>query len=70
MKNLEDFKNFFAKYSGAIIGGIITIILLCTGLFKLLLILGIVILGVFIGNYIQVNKEDVKEKLKRFIDKF
>ncbi|MGN1298392.1 MAG: DUF2273 domain-containing protein [Candidatus Scatovivens sp.] len=70
MKNFDDFKNFIFKYKGAIIGGIIAIILLCTGLFKALLIFAIIVVGIIIGNYVQNNKELVKEKLKGFIDKF
>ena len=30
----------------------------------------IVLAGVFLGNYVQKNKSNVKEKLKQFIDKF
>lgn len=70
MKSFNDFKEWVIKYCGAIIGGLVAIVLLCTGLFKLLLILAIVVLGVLCGNYIQKNKEAVKEKLKKFIDKF
>ena len=29
----------------------------------------LVFIGIYVGNYIQLNKEDVKEKLKRWIDK-
>jgi len=30
----------------------------------------VIVVGVFFGNYIQKNKEDVKDNLKNFIDKF
>lgn len=70
MKSFEEVKNFIFKYKGAIIGGIIAIIFICTGLFKLCLVLAIIAIGILIGNYIQNNKELVKEKLKKFIDKF
>ena len=49
---------------------IIAVILLFTGLFELLLTLALIICGIFIGNYVQENKDSVKEKLKSFIDKF
>ena len=66
---MEDFKKFLTKYWGAIVGGIIAIILACTGLYKLILVVVLVVLGVWAGNYYQHNKDNVKEKLKKFIDK-
>ncbi len=66
---MEDFKKFLTKYWGAIVGGIIAIILACTGLYKLILVVVLVVLGIWAGNYYQHNKEDVKGKLKKFIDK-
>lgn len=70
MRNFDDFKEFVIKYKGAILGGIIAILLICTGLFKALLVLAIVVLGILVGNYVQNNKELVKEKIKQFVDKF
>ncbi len=66
---MKDFKSFIYEYRGAIIGGIIAIIVLCTGLLRL--VLGILILacGVFIGNYIQQNKYEVKQKLLDLINR-
>lgn len=58
------------KYGGAILGGIIAIILCFTRLYRLLIALLVIIGGVFLGNYIQKNKDDVKIKLKELIDKF
>ncbi len=66
---MEDFMNFWNKYKGAIIGTIIAILILITRLHDLILAIVILILGAFIGNYVQLNKDDVKEKLKKFIDK-
>lgn len=66
----NNIKEFLLSYKGAIIGGAIAILLVCTGLFKLLFILAIIAAGVFVGNYVQNNKDLVKEKLKEFIDKF
>lgn len=68
--NNNNIKEFFVKYAGAILGGIIAIILVCTGLFKLVAGLLIIVAGIFVGNYIQNNKEYVKEKLKELIDRF
>ena len=41
-----------------------------TELAETLMALAIVIVAVCLGNYVQKNKEEVKEKLKEFIDKF
>ncbi len=64
--NLKDFWN---QYKGAIIGVIIAILILITRLHDLILAIVVLVLGAFIGNYVQQNKEDVKAKLKNFIDK-
>ena len=61
---------FVAKYGGGIIGGLIALILCFTELYKILVSIVIILSGVFIGNYVQKNKSNVKEKLKQFIDRF
>ena len=66
---MEDFKKFLSKYCGAIIGIIIAIVILATRLYDLIIGIVVIALGAFIGNYIQQNKEDVKTKLKGWIDK-
>ncbi len=66
---MDGFKNFMTQYSGAIIGGVIAILDLLTGLHKLFIAIVVIFIGIFIGNYIQRNKVDVKEKLKNFIDR-
>lgn len=62
-------KEFWNNYKGAIIGIIIAILILVTRLHDLILAVVVLVLGAFIGNYVQQNKEDVKMKLKSFIDK-
>lgn len=62
-------KEFWNNYKGAIIGIIIAILILITRLHDLILAIVVLVLGAFIGNYVQQNKEDVKTKLKAFIDK-
>ena len=62
---MQEIKDFLIKYRGAIIGAIIAVLILCTGFYKLI----IIGMGIYVGNYIQINKNDVKEKLKKFIDK-
>ena len=66
---MNNFKDFWNQYKGAIIGVILAILILITGLDKLILAIVVLFLGAFIGNYVQRNKEDVKVKLKKFIDK-
>ena len=61
---------FIYNYGGATIGGVIALLLCITGIYKLLFCVIVILVGMFIGNYIQKNKIDVKEKLKNFIDKF
>ena len=70
MNGFDDFKNFCIKYKGAVLGALIAIILVCTGILDIIIALGIIVLGMILGNYVQRNKEIVKEKLKNFIDKF
>lgn len=66
---MEDFKKFITQYRGAIIGIIIAIIILATRLYALIVGVLLLLAGAFIGNYVQQNKDDVKTKLKKFIDK-
>lgn len=66
---MDGFKNFISEFSGAIIGGIIAIIILCTHLYDLIVGIILIAIGIFIGNYVQRNKYEVKEKLKKFIDR-
>ena len=66
---MEKIKNFWNEYNGAIIGAVIAIVILCTKLYKLIIGLLLIIAGIYIGNYIQKNKYEVKEKLKSFIDR-
>lgn len=66
---MEDLKKFFIQYGGAIIGGIIALILSCTGLYKIVIALVLIGIGAYIGNYIQHNKQEAKDKAKDFIDK-
>lgn len=70
-ENDEKKLNLFIKqYGGAVIGGLVALILCFTELYKVLIYIVIVLAGAFLGNYVQKNKPHVKEKLKSFIDKF
>lgn len=66
---MDSFKDFVTKYRGAIIGVIIAILILCTKIYELILAVVLLFIGAIVGNYIQQNKYDVKEKLKNFIDR-
>lgn len=69
MIKMEGFKSFWNQYKGAIIGVIIAILVLVTRLHDLILAIVVIALGAIAGNYVQQNKEDVKAKLKKFIDR-
>ena len=66
---MNGFKDFWEHYKGAIIGIVIAVLILITRLQDLIIALVVIVLGAIIGNYVQQNKEDVKTKLKNFIDK-
>ena len=66
---MDEIKNFFKNYGGAIIGAIGAIILLCTRLYDLIIWILLIGVGIYVGNYVQHNKQTVKEKLKKFIDR-
>ena len=66
---MNGFKEFWNNYKGAIIGVVIAALILITRLQDLIIALVVFVLGALIGNYIQQNKDDVKLKLKNFIDK-
>ena len=66
---MEEIKNFLRKYKGAIIGGIVAVLILCTGFYKLMIAIILIGMGIYFGNYIQQNKDEVKDRIKSFIDK-
>jgi len=66
---MDGFKKFITEYKGAIIGAIVATLILLTNLYKLIIAIILICIGMFVGNYVQRNKYDVKEKLKNIIDK-
>ena len=66
---MNEVKEFLMKFRGAIIGAILAILILCTGFYKLIVGIILVCIGIYVGNYVQINKSVVKEKIKNFIDK-
>jgi uncharacterized membrane protein len=66
---MNDNNNFFMKNLGALIGIAIGLILACTKLYRVVIVIMAVLGGAYIGKYIQYNKEEAKDKMKKFIDK-
>ena len=66
---MEGFKGFWDNYKGAIIGVIIAILVLATRLYDLIIAIVVICLWAVAGNYVQQNKEEVKDRVKKFIDK-
>ena len=66
---MDDFKTFITKYAGAIVGGLVAIILICTDLYMFIIWVVVIVVCGYFGYYIQCNEESVKDKLKNFIDR-
>ena len=67
---MGNYKDFWNNYKGAIIGIIIAIVIIATKFYELIMGLILIILGAIAGNYVQQNKQIVKDRLKNFIDRF
>ncbi len=70
---MDNFKIFCDKYGGAILGFVVglvlAILLFCTNLYKFVIAIALIIVCIYLGNYFQRNKETVKEKLRKLIDR-
>lgn len=66
---MEELKKIIANCWGAILGGIVALIIACTGMYRFIIGIVLVGMGAWAGNYFQHNKDKVKEKLKNIIDK-
>ncbi|MBR3672990.1 MAG: DUF2273 domain-containing protein [Clostridia bacterium] len=66
---MNENNSFLVKNLGAIIGIIIGLILACTRLYRVVIVIMAVAGGAYLGKYIQYNKEEAKDKMKKFIDK-
>ena len=67
---MEGIKEFWDRYKGAILGIIVAILIIATRLYELIICVILIVLGAIVGNYIQQNKQIVKDRLKNFIDRF
>lgn len=66
---MDDFKKFMSQYGGMIIGIIVAIVLLLTKFYELIIAIILIAVCGYMGFYIQHNKDNVKDKLKNFIDR-
>ncbi len=66
---MEKFLQFLSDYKYPIIGFVIALIFIMTDLYNLIVPIILLIAGVYFGFYFQKNKEQFKEKVKKFIDK-
>lgn len=62
---MENFKN----YIGVIIGLIVGIVLVTCRVLDVVIAILTIVGCAWLGNYVQKNKETLKENLKKFIDK-
>ena len=58
---MEKLQNFWNNYKGAIIGVIIALLVIFTRLYALIIGIILIVICAFIGNYVQQNKEFVKD---------
>ena len=66
---MDDFKTFMSQYGGMIIGIIVAIVLLLTRFYELIIAIILIVVCGYAGFYIQHNKDNVKDRLKNFIDR-
>ena len=66
---MDDFKKFMSQYGGMIIGIIVAIVLLPTRFYELIIAIILIVVCGYAGFYIQHNKDNVKDRLKNFIDR-
>ena len=66
---MDDFKKFMSNYGGMIIGIIVAVLLLLTKFYELIIAIILIVVCGYAGFYIQHNKDFVKDRLKKFIDR-
>lgn len=66
---MEKFLQFIVDNKYPIIGLIVAIIVIATGLYEWIVPILLIVLGIYGGWYFQRNKDEVKDKIKNFIDK-
>ena len=70
---MDNFASFWNKYKGAIIGlvvgVILSVLLVYTNFYKVIIAIMLILGCMWFGNYFQLNKENVKDKIKNIIDR-
>ena len=66
---MDDFKSFMAQYGGMIVGILIAIVLLLTKFYMLIIAIILIAVCGYAGFYFQHNKDKVKKKLRKIMDK-
>lgn len=59
---MEKFLQFIMDNKYPIIGAIIAVIIIATGLYHLIIPIALIVFGIYAGMYFQKNKDTVKEK--------
>ena len=67
---MDKFLEFLSNYRYPIIGFLLAIIIVFTGLYKLIIPVAVIAIGIYGGLYFQKNRDEVKDKIKNLIDKF
>ena len=67
---MEKFKDFIIEYRGAIIGGLIAIVALALRIHEFLIGCLVIAAGILAGNYVQRNKEAVKQRIRDLVDRW
>ena len=67
---MERLKDFIIEYRGAIIGGIIAIVALALRIHEFLIGCLVIAAGILAGNYVQRNKEAVKQRIRDIVDRW
>ena len=66
---MEKFLQFVMNNKYPIIGCLIAVIIIATGIYKLIIPIALIVFGIYAGIYFQINKEEVKEKIKNLINR-
>lgn len=66
---MEKFLQFISDYRYPIIGVIVAIILIVSGIYNYIIPVALIFGGIYFGLYFQKNKDELKEKIKDFVDK-
>lgn len=66
---MEKFLQFIMDNRYPLIGLLVALLVIITGLYKLIIPIAVIVAGIYCGFYFQKNKDSVKEKIKNWVDK-